>query len=301
MINYQEITPEHWELFTRDFLNEMGFTIEISPDRGPDGGKDILIRENVKGTIYKGHIKWLVSCKQFAKSGKAVSEGDEPNIIERLSSFKAQGFMGIYSTLPSSGLNSRLRQLKEQEKIADYRIFDGKLIENYLVTVGYSELLLRYFPLSYKAIRPLHQIVNEYLPLKCDCCGKDLLRALFTESYQANFVRCGNLNDGKLYIEDVYCACKGECDRKLKAGAIEKGFSYNGWHDISDLVIPVEYLRCIFSITNQIKDGRTIYNREESYEKERKIFLSLAQKVLRFTTEEEKKRVKDIITCFSMG
>jgi hypothetical protein len=33
---------EDWELFAQDFLREFGFSIESQPDRGPDGGKDLL-------------------------------------------------------------------------------------------------------------------------------------------------------------------------------------------------------------------------------------------------------------------
>ena len=47
MIDFKEISSdgETWELFSRDFLEEMGFFIETPPDRGADGGKDMLITE----------------------------------------------------------------------------------------------------------------------------------------------------------------------------------------------------------------------------------------------------------------
>lgn len=95
-------------------------------------------------------MRWLVSCKHFAHSGNSVKENDEQNILERVRSFSAEGFMGFYSTVPSSGLNTRLYQLRNEGQIKEYRIFDHKLIENYLITEGFSELMLRYFPESYK-------------------------------------------------------------------------------------------------------------------------------------------------------
>ena len=136
MIDYTEIpyNSDLWELFARDFLQKLGFHIESPPDRGADGGKDMLVTEEIQGPVFKGRFRWLVSCKHYATSGKAVNEtDDEPNILERMKSFKAGGFLGFYSTLASAGLNTRLRQLRENENIEQYRVFDHKLIENYLV------------------------------------------------------------------------------------------------------------------------------------------------------------------------
>ena len=134
MIDFTEIQDgETWELFARDFLQEMGFFIETSPDRGPDGGKDIIVTEELKGSLGNYKFRWLVSCKNFAKGNKSVQETDEINIQERVDGFGADGFIGFYSTLPASGLNSRLNQLRKNGKIKDFKIFDHKLIENYLV------------------------------------------------------------------------------------------------------------------------------------------------------------------------
>jgi len=293
MINFKELSHngDHWELFTRDFLQKMGFNIESPPDRGPDGGKDMLITEEIGGTIFKGRFRWLVSCKHFARSGNSVREADEPNILERLKSFKADGFIGFYSTIISSGLNTRLRQLKEENNIKEYRIFDHKLIENYLITEGFSELMLRYFPKSYRNIKPLHLIVDKYQPLLCEYCKKDLMSSLFDKQYTAliAFVSHYDSEHHIKYIDDIYCACKGACDRSLEA----KG-STSGWRDLSDLIIPIEYLRFIFAIMNRLRDGHDIYS-DNAYDKLKEIIIALSQKVLRFTTEEERKRVIELL------
>ncbi|MFZ0052571.1 MAG: hypothetical protein WAK96_12420, partial [Desulfobaccales bacterium] len=151
MIDFLEIPEdgEQWELFARDFLLESGFFIESAPDRGADGGKDMLVSEQLSGNLNKYRFTWLVSCKHFAKSKKSVSESDEPNIRERLEGFAANGFLGFYSTVPSAAFNTRLNQLKEAGKIQDFKFFDYKLIENYLIRLGYSKILMRYFPKSY--------------------------------------------------------------------------------------------------------------------------------------------------------
>ena len=85
MIDFTEITtPEKWEVFTRDFLDELGFRIESPPVRGPDQGKDMLFIERLSGSLGKTDFRWLVSCKQFAKSNSSVGLDGEPSILERL-------------------------------------------------------------------------------------------------------------------------------------------------------------------------------------------------------------------------
>jgi hypothetical protein len=297
MIDFTEITYDSdlWELFTRDFLEEVGFHIETPPDRGADQGKDMLVTEDIAGRVYRGRFRWLVSCKHFAKSRKSVNEtDDEPNILERLASFKAEGFIGFYSTLASAGLNTRLRQLRDEGKIRAYRIFDHKWIENHLVTVGFSKLMIRYLPESYKKVKPLHLITNQYEPLLCRTCGKDVLVEMFTKEYLANMVQIymWDSTTRKEHIEDVYVACKGGCDREIDRDAKTRGL-LTGWTDISDMVIPIEFLRFMFATMNRLRNGYDVYT-DEAWKKKRAILITLAQKVLRYTTEKERERFKSL-------
>ncbi len=104
LIDFMEISDngEQWELFARDFLREMGFFIESVPDRGADGGKDLIVSEMFQEKLTNYRFRWLVSCKHFAQSNRAVSVNDEINIQERLESFGADGFIGFNSTVPSA-------------------------------------------------------------------------------------------------------------------------------------------------------------------------------------------------------
>lgn len=70
MVDYTEIDykSDNWELFTRDFLKSYGFYIESQPDRGADGGKDLLVIEQTKGLYNTYPFRWLVSCKHFSTS-----------------------------------------------------------------------------------------------------------------------------------------------------------------------------------------------------------------------------------------
>jgi hypothetical protein len=293
MIDFTEIPSDQseiWELFARDFLIERGFFIESPPDRGPDQKKDILVTERVRGRLGKYEMKWLVSCKHFAGRGAAVKESDEPNIRERLEHFEAEGFLGFYSTIASSGLNARLLALKQKRKIKDYFIFDHRLIENALITTGYSELMMRYFPSSYRKLKPLHLITSEYMPLNCAICGKDLLKRLSKHPRSAILVHAFPRNriDGKNTFKEVVCVCKGKCDEAYESGASGRGVQ-TAWAELGDLIIPIEFLRYLFATTNRIRDGNDEYT-DEAYAQEQGILLALAQKTLRATTDREKER-----------
>ena len=299
MINFKEIphNDDTWELFARDFLEELGFHIESPPDRGPDGGKDMLITEEVKGKLHRYQFRWLVSCKHFGHSGKAVNENDhERNILERVKGFAADGFIGFYSTLPSSGLNSRLKQLRDEGNLRDYRVFDHKLIENHLVTKGFSHIMMRYFPKSYRNVRPIHNVIDEHVPLQCDHCGKDLLDALYYEDYKGLVAQVTKIEkDDKLHILDTYFACKGKCDKILEKVCWKKYDAVTRWEDISDLAMPNQYLRWIMVIINQLADGHHVYS-QRAIKKEKQLLMALAQKVFREVSEKERARLRDLVT-----
>jgi len=278
MIDFKELshTDDTWELFARDFLSERGFVIESPPDRGPDGGKDLLITERLRGNLNNYHFRWLVSCKHFATAGSAVSERDEPNILERVSSFRADGFLGFYSTLPSSGLNSRLKALRDEGKIKDYSIFDHRVIENLLITIDYSHLLMRYFPISYKQVKPLHLLGDVYEPLLCRACGKDLLMAMFQSEYSANIVQVFEWEKEKNinHIQDIYVCCKGKCDSSLES-SVRAANLLSSWEDLTDLIIPINFIRYICAVMNRMRAGYDVYT-DKAFENEKTILIALA-------------------------
>ncbi|GKS62696.1 hypothetical protein YTPLAS21_21540 [Candidatus Nitrosocosmicus sp.] len=293
MIDFTEIDSngELWELFARDFLMELGFNIETQPDRGPDGGRDLLVTEHLKGNFTKHQFRWLVSCKHFAHSNRSVSETDEPNIQERLDSFQADGFIGFYSTISSSGLNNRLNSLRNNNRIKDFQIFDSELIKNYLIRLGYSKLLMRYLPESYKSVKPLHILFDKYVPLECDNCGKELLTALFKNEDAANIVYVikDHKNEASEVI-DVYCACLGKCDRILRTFYEQEERVITTWVHLSDYIIPTIYLQQIMAFLNDIYMERRKFS-DKAFEKLKEVLLILGQKVLREMTEVEQQRV----------
>lgn len=296
MINFTEIkTGEDWELFSRDFFTILEYYIEQQPNRGADGGKDFIILENIKGKLNSYSFRWLVSCKHFSKSGKSVNENDdEKNILERVKSFKADGFIGFYSTIASSGLHTRLQQLKDGNEIKDFRIFDNKIIESNLLNMGYSQLIMRYLPEAYKKIKPIHLMDDEYIPLKCDHCGKDLLTALYSEDEKALIARASKLKKEKHIVHDIYFACKGKCDRNLDEECRSKYDTITSWEDITDLARPNFFLFNIMSLINRLNDQNYIYT-EKAFKKEKKMIMAIAQKVFREATDFDKTRFNELV------
>lgn len=291
MIDFTEIDykTDNWELFARDFLEAYGFNIVSSPDRGADGGKDLIVEEHIKGIAGKYSFRWLVSCKHFAQSKRSVSvDSDENNILDRVESFNADGFIGFYSTIPSAGLNTRLSQLKSNGKIKDFKFFDHKLIENVLISTGYSSLLMRFFPNSYKEIKPIQILLSEYQPLNCEECGKDLLLEEGYHKNKAMFVYVTDKKRGKEKIVGLYCACKGFCDKVIRQKyESDKNLSCAYSIELSDLFIPSIYLGTLFDLITGIQFHQIEFT-EEALTKLKLILGKVAQRNMRYMTTKEK-------------
>lgn len=133
-------------------------------------------------------------------------------------------------------------------------------------------------------------------------CSKDLLAALYSEEYGGlvAFVRSMRFdkeNDsyGKPdIVEEVYWACKGACDQILQRRLLEQK-KVTTWDDISDLVIPIYFLRFLFSVQNAIRAGSKQFS-DDAYDQLKTFIAALAQKVLRETTAKEKERVGKLVS-----
>jgi hypothetical protein len=124
-----------FELFARDFLKIIGYTVIEEPARGADGGKDLIVLEKRVGVGGESYVRWLVSCKHFAhnhkgKIGKSVTPNDEQNISDRVKSKNCDGFIGFYSTIPSEGLMNILKGLSPK---IGHQVFDWNKIESLIV------------------------------------------------------------------------------------------------------------------------------------------------------------------------
>jgi len=224
LIDFKEISKANvasgnqdcFELFAREFLNALGFSIIEDPDRGQDGGRDLIVSEKRAGIISDTEVRWLVSCKHKIHSGASVIISDEGDISDRIQAHKCNGFMGIYSSIVSSSLNRKLKSLSDKYEI---QVFDNEKIERILLeNRNANKLIRRFFPQSYNKmeLKAPSNLLDEYLPLRCKVCGRDLLQRDILDRYLGIvvFVRDKEYNEKNKYT-DVYCVCKGECDRKM--------------------------------------------------------------------------------------
>lgn len=145
---------DSFELFARDILEYLGYHVITGPDRGNDGGKDLIVLETRTGVGGETHVPWLVSCKHNAHSGESVGVTEEQDILDRVKAHQCAGFIGFYSTLPSSSLTRKLEGLKKSSPQFEYQIFDKERIERVLLSNAAGQAIAeRYFPLSFMSWR----------------------------------------------------------------------------------------------------------------------------------------------------
>lgn len=237
---------DSFELFARDFLKILGYEFLQHPDRGADGKKDLIVRESRPGVSGVSQIKWLVSCKHYAHSGKSVSDTDEPNILDRVSVHECDGFIGFYSTLPSTSLGKNLEGLKKKIEIQS---IDKEQIESILLESPQGlKLASRYFPLSFTKYsienpKPA-KIFTDEIAIKCEYCDKNLLN-----DKSGIFVLLRKPSDfneeeykRKPYTK-AYFSCKGRCDHILKNRYFRDERFIDEWADISDYLYPIGYIK----------------------------------------------------------
>lgn len=299
VLDFQEIPradvasgeQDAFELFARDFLSFVGYKLVSGPDRGPDGGRDMIALETRSGVGGETVIRWLVSCKHKAHSRRSVTIEDERDIQDRATANNCGGFIGFYSTLPSSALTRKLEGLKASSGI-EFQLFDRERIESELLTRtdGFN-LARRYFKTSFSAWslenpQPVDMFADQK-SLLCEYCQKDLLRPKsgMVVVWTA-FDRDENENMIWKEITDVYWCCKGECDKALAGCRINQ---QEQWQDVSDLCIPAFYLRRVARFMDEIHKG--VKFRNEALEKMRELLITLFPFVCRNQTASENERI----------
>ncbi|MDR0335664.1 MAG: hypothetical protein LBI18_01090 [Planctomycetaceae bacterium] len=278
---------ERWVRFAKDFLQLFGFHIETPPYRDTENIFDFVAVEQIPGKFNYHPFRWLVSCRHKAATRTAVKENEEADILERLLRSRADGFIGFYSTSVSSPLEFYLAELKNSLLIKDYRILDAKFLETHLATPGFAKIAFQYFPNYAQMHQILHLVEDEYLPILCEHCRKDLLKTLFTENQEGVIVRLrrrkGN-HEETTVIANIYAACKGNCDAELQTKYCN-GTNLNAvsWTDLSDLVASPIFLDWTLSLLRKIGTDEFTYT-TAALDKEIYLLKALAQYVLREPT-----------------
>lgn len=304
VLDFKEIPEAHittglqdtFELFARDFLAFMGYDIITDPDRGADGGVDLIVEEKRSGVGGETIIRWLVSCKHKAHSGKSVSPTDDGNISDRVIANKCQGFIGFYSTLASSGQSRNLEGMKPN---IESQIYDKEKIEKELVHSARGlKIAERYFPLSLAAWKTENpepaKIFQDKPSLKCKVCKKELLdtddKGVITLWKR---IRTDYETEPE-HFEHIFWTCRGNCDRALTRYIHSKTTGLiDGWEDIKDVMMPTVFIKWVMTVLNEQHTG-TVYS-EEAFEDLKKFLLNVYPFACRHLTGNEKERVQSLM------
>jgi hypothetical protein len=168
----------------------------------------------------------------------------------------------------------------------------------YLTTPGFARIAFRYFPNYAQTHQVLHLVENDYLPVLCEHCRKDLLKTLFTENQESVIVRLRRRKETPTEAEiiaNIYVACKGDCDAELQAKYCN-GTNLNavGWTDLSDLVDSSVFLDWTLSLLRKIGTDEFTYT-TPALEKELYLLKAIAQYTLREPTAKTAPPAQNII------
>jgi len=133
-------------------------------------------------------------------------------------------------------------------------------------------------------------LLNEYIPLKCGYCGKDLLETADSEGRESIVVLVTSVDSDPRRVFDIYWSCKGNCDEELKT-RLSTPNSTTSFEDISDLLNPIMLLNWVFDTMDKLRYGRDIYE-DEAYEKEKEFIAALSQRVFQEITDEDRKNAQ---------
>jgi len=230
-----------------------------------------------------------VSCKHNAHSGKSVGISQETDIVDRVKANDCKGFLGFYSTLPSSALTKKLEGIREIET----NIYDGRyIVKKLLGSLEAIEIAKHYFPLSIKSWLNENpspsKLFSDTETILCDYCGKDLLNP--PSGIYVYLNRHTNENNIR-EVANIYFACKGKCDDILNKKLKRHDLS-DAWNDIDDLTIPLIHIKAVMSEINHLHDGKIKYS-EKAIEKLRMLLVLTFPHVAREQTQEEKERIKN--------
>lgn len=165
--HFKTMDAKKWKAFALDFLVDTGFheyiaTLEAKEDQ------DVFLLE-------KHGIVFYVSTRNNATEGKSVGTEIEKNILERMKSNNATGFIGFYSGNFSTSLLERLNKLaKNSTANFTFKLFNGHAI-SLIMPLIHSHVYNDHFnngnPYS------LNIPAQHYEELECCCgqCGIDIL------------------------------------------------------------------------------------------------------------------------------
>lgn len=162
MLDFKELPDDGilFEQLIREILVKEGYNTHWT-GVGQDGGRDLVIIENLTGDLSEYKRKWLVSCKHFAHSRKSVNKEHLGNITEDCKAIGAEGYILACSTQPTSGLITRFEEIQKHQSLI-IKFWDSIEIEKRLTKPNTFGLIHTFFPKSSEKYK--WQIYNAYSP-----------------------------------------------------------------------------------------------------------------------------------------
>jgi len=112
---------EQFEELCEDLFKAMGY-YDPPPERsgrGPDGGRDLIIMEHRHSGVLGAprRFRWLVECKNFAKSNKSVQPQDIGSIVDKVIRHHCDGYLLITTTIPSTNVETAITEIDRDQRL----------------------------------------------------------------------------------------------------------------------------------------------------------------------------------------
>lgn len=136
MLAFDELSSggQGLEQLVRELLITHGFRPQWS-GAGPDGGRDLLFDELGVDILGMKPRRWLVSCKDYSRSGKAVGVADVSGLVEACQQHNADGFLLVCTTHPTASTVERLQTVEKNSHLRIVtHIWDGVILERLLAS-----------------------------------------------------------------------------------------------------------------------------------------------------------------------
>jgi len=151
-----------FEAFTYQFLLALGYQPDVPPSQGPDGGRDMVVREPGFLQAARG-MRWLVSCKH---TKALVGIHDDPADRVKLERFNCNGFILVYSAGWTSSLQMTYEDMRSRTGY-EYQYYGPLQIENAILGdfLTFAPLVRQFMPRSFERLIRLASNMGSR------CCG----------------------------------------------------------------------------------------------------------------------------------
>ena len=219
MLDFKEIdkSGDDFELLVREMLYNKGLEVYWS-GKGPDGGKDLLCIEKYKSNFKIFSRRWIVQCKHYAHSEKAVGISELGSIENTCKANNADGYLLVCSTFPSSTVVDMLDKIEKNSNL-NIAFWDCKTLERQLLVPENWSLVNMFFPNSSRLIGWQLSKIDTYfwnasfqrnifyialrIGTNCNCCLNNI-SALIAELNQLKLPKNHYIRIRAVYFDDKY-------------------------------------------------------------------------------------------------